>query len=190
MALETLCLTYLAWKNYMKGMKLFSNYKLKGMPHLRIRDTEDIINMREGFAALDELWTWVDARQSGKKKNKFITLVLAKSRKRGLDIAYTTQRFYNIDIRVRQVTDLIVIPQMSSSGNFCTVRVYENPMTAEPVKVMKFYARAIYPLYDTNEEVDEFDFDEMDDDKKEKVKRVLNSSKEQQNKRVLREKDI
>ncbi len=160
---KTLCLTYMAWKNHLKGMKLFTNYNLVGLPHTRIRNAEDIVAMKDGFAALDELWTWVDARQSGKKKNKFITLVLAKSRKRGLDIAYTTQRFYNIDIRVRQVTDLIVIPQMSSSGKFCTVRVYDNPITPQPVKLLKFFTFPIFKLYDTTEEVDEFNYEDEEE---------------------------
>jgi hypothetical protein len=50
-----------------------------------------------------------DSRASGSKKNKFITPILAKSRKRGIQIAYTVQYFKQIDIRIRTVTDFICI---------------------------------------------------------------------------------
>lgn len=40
----------------MKGRQIFSNYKLN-MPHTLVINPDDIVNMREGFLAADELWT-------------------------------------------------------------------------------------------------------------------------------------
>src|SRR3989304_7175833 len=85
---KTLALTYLAWHNYInKGRQLYSNYSLK-MPYTAIETTEDINDMHSGVFCGDELWLWLDSRASHSKKNRFIAAILAKSRKRDLEIIY------------------------------------------------------------------------------------------------------
>ena len=102
------------------------------------------------------MWTWADSRLSGSKKNKFLTLVLAKSRKRGIHIGYTAQYFKSIDIRIRNVTDFLAFPQLNAPETFCRLYVYSNP-SMQMVKLYRFKTAEIFPLYDTSEEVEEFD---------------------------------
>jgi hypothetical protein len=47
---KTLSLTYLAFRNYCKGKKIFSNYKLQ-FPYQKIESVDDIENIRNGFFA-------------------------------------------------------------------------------------------------------------------------------------------
>lgn len=152
---KTLALTYLALRNYHKGRKLYSNYNLK-LPFTKVTTPEDIVNMREGFLCADELWTWADSRLSGSKKNKFLTLVLAKSRKRGINIGYTAQYFKSVDVRIRTVTDFLCMPKLNESETVCTLFVYSNP-SMQIQRVFKFRTQPVFNLYDTNEEVEELE---------------------------------
>jgi len=153
---KTLCLTYFALRNYHKQRQLFMNYHLKKLPYTYVKSPEDILNMRDGFAGLDELWTWADSRISSSKKNKFITLVLAKSRKRGINICYSVQYFKSVDIRIRTVTDFLVLPRLNEKETVCSAFVYTNH-GMQLQRVFKFKTAPIFDLYDTKEEVEEFE---------------------------------
>lgn len=154
---KTLSLTYLALRNYYKGRNIYANYALKKIPFTLITQPEQILQMHDGFAALDELWTWADSRASGSKKNKFITPILSKSRKRGVHLGYTCQYFKSIDIRIRTVTDFVCMPKMNEKESICRLFIYSNPSMVLQ-RVFKFRAAPIFELYDTNEEVTELAF--------------------------------
>lgn len=148
---KTLSLTYLAFRNYCKGRKIFSNYTL-AFEHERIEKIEDIENIRNGFFAGDELWLWLDARSSLKEKNRVISSILLKSRKRDVHIAYTTQSFKQIDKRIRNITDFIAIPMLSPDEKWCKLIVMTNP-NMSLVKMYKFRTEPYFSLYDTTEEI-------------------------------------
>lgn len=154
---KTLSLTYLALRNYLKGRKIYANYHLRKIPYTLITKPDEILGMSEGFCAFDELWTWADSRMSGSKKNKFITPILAKSRKRGIHIAYTLQYFKSIDIRIRMVTDFVCIPRLNDKETICWLYVYTNPSMILQ-KIFKFKTQPIHDLYDTSEEIEDLTF--------------------------------
>jgi len=149
---KTLSLTYFAYLNYLKGIKIYSNYHLN-FPYEPVRTLEDIEDMREGFFAGDELWLWMDSRASQNKKNRVISAILLKSRKRNIQIAYTTQSFGQIDLRVRRITDFIAVPMLSPKENWCRVLIMSNPSMTK-VRWLKFKTEEIFPLYDTAEEIE------------------------------------
>jgi hypothetical protein len=88
-------------------------------------------------------------------------MVLAKSRKRGINIAYTTQYFRAVDVRIRTVTDMVAIPQLNSKETKCQLTIYANPSMSRLEK-FRFLTHPIWDLYDTNEEVEELDMDIKD----------------------------
>lgn len=155
---KTLALTYLAARNRLQGKQIYANYKLN-FAYVPVTNPLQISSMKEGFFAADELWTWADSRASGSKKNKFITPILAKSRKRGIHIGYTTQYFKQIDVRIRMVTDFIGIPVISKDMKRCVLNIYTN-YSGKLMKTYKFNTEDVFSLYDTNEEVVDFEFDE------------------------------
>lgn len=108
------------------------------------------------------LWQWADSRMSGSKKNKFITMILAKSRKRGINIAYSVQYFKQMDIRIRTVTDFVAIPRLNSKETICRLFVYTNP-TWVLQRVFTFRTAPIFELYDTKEEVEDFGFSQPEE---------------------------
>lgn len=148
-------MTYLAARNYMKGRQIFSNYSLN-FPHQLVNTPEEIVDMKEGMFCGDELWTWADSRMSGSKKNKFLTYILSKSRKRGINISYTVQYFKQIDIRIRAVTDFIAVPRLNDKETICKLFIYDQSGMLH--KTFKFRTAPIFQLYDTKEEVQELDF--------------------------------
>lgn len=148
---KTLALTYLAWRNYNKGQTIYSNYHLS-FPFKMIDSPEKIEEMREGFFAADELWSWVDSRMSGAKKNKVISSILLKSRKRGINIGYTAQHLSQIDKRVRNITDFIATPQLSPNETMCRLTIY-HATSGQIIKMYKFKTAPIFKMYSTEEEV-------------------------------------
>jgi Zonular occludens toxin (Zot) len=159
---KTLGATYLAYRKYAKdGLNIFANYHIKFPPLPEekktpnisfLRGIDDVMNMRDGYAVLDELWTSMDSRQSNSKKNKFITNVLLKLRKRGVNVAYTCQSFHQVDKRVRDVTDFIAKPHLNRDETICRLEIFSMP-DMNLVKIRKFPTTPFFKFYDTNEEV-------------------------------------
>jgi hypothetical protein len=81
-----------------------------------------------------------------------VTKVLLKSRKRDLDILYTTQSLGQVDVRIRRISDFIAIPSFNEQTGKTIVRLYTHP-SGYLLKVLKFDGRKIFPLYDTSEEI-------------------------------------
>lgn len=109
---KTLGATYLGWKNwYSRDMKIFSNYHLYKIPYYYIKTVKQLDFMHEGVALLDEwltclriklsrlMWRIVDSRMSRKASNKFVSDILARSRKRRLVYIFTAQVIDSIDKR-------------------------------------------------------------------------------------------
>lgn len=155
---KTLGLTWYGNLWHRRGYTIYSNYKLS-YPFKPITCLEDIEDMSEGFACLDELWLWMDARMSATKRNKAIAQILLKSRKRDISIGFTTQAFRQVDVRMRHITDYLVMPELISKNKWCILRFFENP-PMRPVLIKKFPTAPVFGMYDTKEEIGEIDEDD------------------------------
>lgn len=82
------------------------------------------------------------------------------SRKRGINIAYTAQYFKQIDVRIRTVTDFVVLPKMNSKETKCKLFVYSHPSMSLQ-KIWHFRTQPVFDLYDTNEEIGRMDIGDM-----------------------------
>lgn len=156
---KTLGMTYLIFKSVLKyrrmGMRIrvFANYHLSGIPFYYVHTPDEILAMREGLFGGDELWLWLDSRASGSHRNLFMSRILAKSRKRNVEIFYTTQDISQIDKRIRKITELIVFPSLNKNESICTLYICNRYL--ELKRVVKFRTKNIFKLYDTTEEVEE-----------------------------------
>jgi hypothetical protein len=108
---KTLTMTYFAYQAHKKGAKVLSNYGLN-FPHTLITST-DILNyadehsqLKDCFLAIDEMHIFLDCRKSS--KNTALTYMILQSRKRGVNIYWTSQHFRQVDLRLRNNTDLAV----------------------------------------------------------------------------------
>jgi len=102
---KTLLLTYLATKT---KRNIFSNFGLK-IKNYNSLDVLDLLNLPNNIDVfLDEAYTWLESRLSGKAINRYLSYILLQSRKRTLDIYCTAQLFSTIDIRFRHKSDIII----------------------------------------------------------------------------------
>lgn len=157
---KTLGLTHVLKKRYDEGKTIYANYHLNNDVfdnYEYVESTDQINEMREGVFGGDELWLWLDSRESARGKNKFISSILIKSRKRDIDILYTTQNFMQIDIRIRRVTDFVIEPILTKNELVCKLFYYkmQNYLagSTRPIKILKFYTPPVWKMYDTKEEV-------------------------------------
>ncbi len=156
---KTLTMTYLIWRNYYyKKKKVFSNYTLYGIPFTLVNSINDFEKIQDGVFGGDELWSWADSRLSQKSRNRFISTILLKSRKRGLTIIYTTQSFDQIDKRIRKITDFVAYPIINRTGEVCKVLLFRGakPSPTNLMHTLYFKTKPIFELYNSNEEIGEF----------------------------------
>jgi hypothetical protein len=153
---KTLTLTFLGyqlWKFY--GAEIYSNYNL-AFPHKRIANIKELEKAGGGVFLADELWLWLDSRKYVSSPSEQINEILIKSRKRGFDIIYTEQFFKQIDLRLRRVTDMFIMPELSEKTGVCRVHYY-NVFFERTRPPLLYDAKKIFPLYDTNEEIEKTD---------------------------------
>ena len=147
---KTLTLTAIGKIAQLGGYRIFSNYPVK-YPFTFIKNPEAIEKVKEGIFLGDELWLWLDSRTSPSKRNMFISKILLKSRKRKFHVLYTTQSLMQIDIRIRRITDVFLLPKFIPP-HWCKISFYgqEGKRYRSP---LTFDARPIYPMYDTSYEI-------------------------------------
>jgi hypothetical protein len=111
--------------------------------------------MKEGFFASDEFWLWVDALNSKDKKNRVVTNILLKSRKRGLTYCYTSQTLEQLNRRVRKVQDFTAYPILNANETICKVVVFRTgyPNTGTYMKTFYYKTDLFKTFYDHREEV-------------------------------------
>ncbi len=161
---KTATLTFLAKHFFNQGNNIFSNYILKDINHKYVLSMNDIDNVKFGKAFYDEFWLWLDSRSSSfDEYNKKISDILLKSRKRGYDIYYTLQGFYQIDKRIRNVTDYILMPEAYVYKNCELSKVEQNFLY--PIDMKQFlndiviYVDVCIPVGENElKKVDDFSF--------------------------------
>lgn len=63
---------------------------------------------------LDEIYVYIDSRASMSKRNKIMSYFFNQTRKRDVDLYYTTQFLHQVDLRLRSNTEMFVFPKTIS----------------------------------------------------------------------------
>jgi len=167
---KTLSMTKSLHEDYKKGATIYTNYGLKFKKRSKVipLDKEffedyqksglDLIN---SSIAIDEAHVFVDSRRSLSKKNKLFSKFLTQSRKRSVNLYYTTQEadiknFFTsgqVDLRLRKLTDYLVFCEFINIGKRHYVRniMYSNQ---KKIGMTIFNADDYFKMYDTNEIID------------------------------------
>lgn len=159
---KTLFMTYLAYV-LSKEQNIISNYRLN-FPH-KIIKRSDILNyaqsktqLKDCLLILDELQTIMDCRTSF--KNKIATYFMLQTRKRNVDMAWTSQQFWNVEKRIRENTDLVFTCNPIREGKtlkkiMIDISRYEGRDTFYYLKTISLNnPEEYYKLYDSYEIVD------------------------------------
>jgi len=96
-----------ALKSIKQGRKVYSNFDIAIDGIVRIKGFSDLVKVRDGLVILDELNLWFPSRLWQSIPPEILSL-WAQSRKRGIDLVYSTQHLDRVDKVIREVTNYII----------------------------------------------------------------------------------
>lgn len=147
-------------KKYHKKIKLLDNKFFKNYKDFKLYNCALFI---------DEIYVYIDSRTSGTKRNRLWSYFINQTRKRDVDLYFTTQFFRQVEVRLRDNTEFFVFP--SVIGKQSTVKtdddiiivnkIYSYKERIKKIGIETFKANDYFDVYDTDEIVS---FD--DEDKK------------------------
>jgi ABC-type dipeptide/oligopeptide/nickel transport system ATPase component len=156
---KTLLLTHLGKLMHDCGYTVYSNYKLN-FPHNLIDEANILSNLTKeskNIFLFDELWLTADSRKSMSLSNFILSSSVLQSRKLSCDIFYTTQHSRQVDIRIRNVTNLFFRPSILFNINnipfLIIVKVFKRDFHGILIPRKTFYVNVLdsLGLYDTSE---------------------------------------
>jgi len=129
------------------GVPLAANYGLFGAS--RVFAMSDIWELNYGILGLDEIWLTADARQSA--QNVFFSQLVNQSRKKKLILFYTTQHIRQVDVRVRNATDILIMCEKTPTGHWVQIIDWQYREMKRKYFITFQQARKFYGVYDTYE---------------------------------------
>jgi len=149
-----------------KGYHIFSNIKVKGSRFITLRDFLSLDFPQNSVILLDEVYVLAESRLSHSDTNLIISHLIFQSRKRGLFIITTSQLRRSIDVRLRDLADILIYARRIQKGfHYLVFYGPEIKSFILPYNVAKQY----FNHYDTREIVE----DEIIKSKREKLIRKL-----------------
>jgi hypothetical protein len=83
------------------------------------------------------------------EKNIIYSALLFQTRKKNINMIYTAQDIFSIDVRIRQITNFYLYPMTDNNTLYCDVI---NPITQEIIKRIRINnVERFYGIYDTYE---------------------------------------
>ncbi len=144
---KTLTMTYLLLSEKVRNnRKVATNYWVAFADNV-IRNPLDIENLENCAIGLDDLHLWLEAAHFD--ANKVTTIILKKSRERGINIYFTTLSPQDINARLRRGVNLWILPKYVSP-EICYYTV-TYPYTRGICEKRRFRPRPIFALYNTKE---------------------------------------
>lgn len=151
---KTLYLTYLATLYQKEGINIYANYHLKGIDYtyLEFKDLAQFPeHVKDGVLLMDEGHVDGDAynflRKGVRDMGKFIT----QMRKRRLMLFYSTQDFASIFIRLRELTNYIMLIQPVNTKGLTKVTTYDKRGGLIMLTSRIYNLSSIFGKYDTEE---------------------------------------
>ncbi len=133
-------------KKYHKQLHLIDNKFLK--------DYKDF-KLYKCCLFIDEIYIYIDARMSGSKKNRIWSYFINQTRKRDVDLYFTTQFFRQVEIRLRMNTEFFVFPakitKKGSTDIYIYNKIYAYKNNLKLVGVENFLGNDYFDVYDTDE---------------------------------------
>jgi ABC-type dipeptide/oligopeptide/nickel transport system ATPase component len=185
---KTLLMTYFLYGDFLENRQIYSNYHLEFKYSLiklkeLIEKAKHKEQLKNATIGIDEIHIFFESRRSGSKKNIVGSYLVTQSRKRSLDIVYTTQFFYQVEKRIRDNTQYLIrshkvaddVYQYEFHKRVDTLTIEGGGGEFQLIKtfiIRHKSARAIYKLYDTEEVIMDLGEDELDDEPKPRAKKI------------------
>lgn len=107
--------------------------------------------MKEGYVLADEMWSIVDARTTQSSKNKFVSDILLRSRKRDLTYIFTAQLLDLLDKRVRKLLDFCTYPILNRQETVCKLVIFRSgyPNEGSYLKTVYYKTPLFFDCFDS-----------------------------------------
>ena len=155
---KTLFMTVCGYLEYLTGRSVLSNYHL-AFPYNYLKLSEIISKIRNKeqlqnvVLLIDEIHIAFDARCSMSDRNRYGSYFVLQTRKRDVHLYFTSQSIWQVDVRIRENLDRLVVCENLKNDIFrLTIMDY----TKEPAleRSVCMHGKAFYNLYDTKEIID------------------------------------
>ena len=114
---------------------------------------------------IDEFHIFSDSRLSGSHQNVLMSYFVTQTRKQDIQLIYTTQQFGQVDIRIRDNTDVMAIPDYDSATDTMNVVYMVKDWFSGQFKTshMKQYKnlKPVFDIYSTKQLIGEAMFDRL-----------------------------
>jgi len=143
---QTILAQYLHEKH---GVPLLATYDFKKTDYARLTDAKQLFSFESGVIAWDEIWISLDARLW--TDNVFVTRFINQTRKKKIILLYTTQHIRQVEMRVRNGTDVLIHCEKKGSFHQFTFVDWQYQTIGRRLIVPKRDMTRYFDLYDTYE---------------------------------------
>lgn len=171
---KTSVLTYIALKQFVAGQNVYANYSLNfpnGAGKVVPFSSDDLVNGNwegPGILCLDELQMWMESRISGSEFNRASSHMVLQTRKKNTHIAFTTQFFDQVDLRIRRLMDAAI--ECKRKKDYTKLSIWRK--SDGQIIEKKLYLPPLYGLFNTNEVIKSLSYEKQSDREKVSKKNV------------------
>lgn len=144
---KTLLDAYFANKHIDNGWATYTNFGLHGSQDLL--SLMDLRTIGDCFVGIDDIVVMLDSRLY--TSNVAVTWLLNLARKSGLRIVYTAQVLSAVDLRLRHITNIIIMTKQLRFPYF-KIKVFDQEGNQYDKKTIKYLPKT-YNSFDTNRKV-------------------------------------
>ena len=150
---KTLFLAYVA--SHTPDIPILSNFPLK-LSNYQVLEPENLLSLKykEALILIDEGYTEIESRTSGNSRNLYWSYILFQSRKRGLDFYVASQLASTLDIRFRDMANIIIFCDKQKQGFIYHILKQSALHPSETTRILSYEkAEKLYPIYETKKPV-------------------------------------
>ena len=107
---------------------------------------------------IDEIYVYIDSRTSGSKRNRLWSYFINQTRKRDVDLYYTTQFFRQVELRLRENTEFFIYPAIIKQDKLVLIynKIYSYEDTLKLIGKERFIGNKYLDIY-YKDEIIEFE---------------------------------
>ena len=155
---KTLIMTLLGYLEHLSGKKVLANYHLHfPFDYLSLNTVmeqiKDNVQLTNIVMLIDEMHIAFDARSSMSSRNRYGSYFVLQTRKRDVQLYFTTQSIWQVDIRVRENMDRMITCSKIGDNLFEYV-ICDYTQDPPITKKLRMNGVVAYQLYDTREIID------------------------------------
>lgn len=129
------------------GAELHANYVLRDAEEMK--SLNDVISKNKSILVFDEIWLSADSRAWS--DNVRLTQWVNQTRKKQMIVFYTTQHIRQVEMRIRNGTDVLIYAEKTPEGHWLTFIDWQYKTIGRRYLIPHEVARKFYSLYDTYE---------------------------------------